>query len=347
MSENLPVPTPPKGQFLLFTESGANLRVRVDGHTVWLTQRQLAELYEIRVPTVNEHLSEIYGSRELSAEGTIRKYLIVQTEGTRQVQREIDHYSLDVVLAIGYRVRSSRGTLFRKWATAQLKELLVKGFVMDDQRLKEGRSLGADYFDELLQRIRDIRASEKRFYQKVRDIFALSTDYDPADAITTEFFQVIQNKLHWAITGHTAAELIAIRADASRPNMGLTSWRGGKVRQGDVTIAKNYLNEEEVRRLNRLVTMWLDYAEEQAEAHQPVYMADWRERLDEFLKFNRREVLAHAGKVTMEEAKRKALGQYERFHKRRLAEEDAAAAREFEQEVKRLKGQEESGDIGA
>ena len=295
LSDNLPVPQAPKGQFLLFSVGGSNLRVRLEGQTVWLTQAQMAELYQTTPQNITIHINDIYASGEADERATCKEYLQVRLEGARKVQRSLTHYNLEIILSIGYRVRSSRGTAFRKWATQQLKELLVKGFVMDDQRLKEGRSLGADYFDELLQRIRDIRASEKRFYQKVKDIFALSADYDASADPTREFFQMIQNKLHWAISGHTAAELIAMRADASKPNMGLTSWKGEKVRAGDVAVAKNYLNDEEIRKLNRLVTMWLDYAEDRAEAHEPIYMADWRGQLDEFLKFNRRAVLAHAG----------------------------------------------------
>jgi hypothetical protein len=218
-------------------------------------------------------------------------------------------------------VRSHRGTQFRRWATERLREYVVKGFVLDDERLKEGRSLGVDYFDELLERIREIRASEKRFYQKIRDLYALSVDYDPSTSETKEFFQIVQNKLHWAIAGKTAAEIIADRASSKKPNMGLTTWKGAKVRRGDVTVAKNYLNDDEIRQLNRIVTMYLDYAEEQAERRSPLYMRDWRDKLDAFLKFNERDILRDAGRVSAEVAQKLALAEYERFERRRLAEE--------------------------
>jgi hypothetical protein len=232
-------------------------------------------------------------------------------------------------------VRSLRGTQFRRWATERLREYLVKGFALDDARLKEGRDLGADYFDELLERIRDIRASEKRFYQKVRDIYALSIDYDAKTEETQHFFRIVQNKLHWAITGQTAAELIAGRADASQPNMGLTAWTGAKVRRQDVTVAKNYLRENELGELNRIVTMYLDYAEDQAKRRRALYMRDWREMLDAFLKFNERDILQNAGKVSMEVAQKLALDQFEAFSQRRLAKE-AVQADEFDAESKRL-----------
>jgi hypothetical protein len=287
------------------------------------------------VRTINEHLQNIYEEQELDPEATIRKFRIVQTEGDREVSRLVDHYNLDVILSVGYRVRSARGTQFRRWATERLREYLVKGFTMDDQRLKEGRTLGTDYFDELLERIRDIRASEKRFYQKIRDLYALSVDYDPGSDDTKQFFQVVQNKLHWAASGHTAAELIAQRADASKPNMGLTSWRGAKVRRGDVTIAKNYLHQNEIGELNRIVTMYLDYAEDQAKRRRPLYMKDWRDKLDAFLSFNERDILDNAGRVRMEVAQKLALEAYEAFNQRRLGEE-AQAADVFDEETKQL-----------
>jgi hypothetical protein len=224
-------------------------------------------------------------------------------------------------LAVGYRVRSERGTAFRQWATERLREYLVKGFVLDDERLKEGRTLGRDYFDELLERIRDIRASEKRFYQKIRDIYKLAADYDASADTTKEFFQVVQNKLHWAIAGRTAAEMIAQRADAHKPNMGLTTWKGAVVRRADVLVAKNYLNEREIGELNRIVVMYLDYAEDQAKRRKPLYMRDWREKLDAFLRFHEREVLKHPGKVSMEVAQALAMEQFEQYDRARLARE--------------------------
>lgn len=232
--------------FFYQTEEGAGrIQVRLHDGTAWLNQRMMAELYQVAVQTINEHILNIYNDRELFPEATIRKFRIVQTEGSRQIERLLDFYNLDIILAVGYRVRSNRGAQFRRWATERLREFLVKGFVLDDELLKEGRSTGADYFDELLERVRDIRASEKRFYQKVRDIYALSIDYDPKTESAKEFFQIMQNKIHWAIAGHTAAELMAERADPSKPNMGLTSWKGSKVRQADIFVAKNYLSQSE------------------------------------------------------------------------------------------------------
>jgi hypothetical protein len=294
----------PGSEIVLYqTEDGqSRISVRLEGETVWLTQRQLAELFQKDVRTVNEHVQNIVEEGEVDPSATIRKFRIVQKEGGREVARAVDHYNLDMILAIGYRVRSLRGTQFRRWATERLREYLVKGFTLDDARLKEGRDLGADYFDELLERIRDIRASEKRFYQKVRDIYALSIDYDGKTEETQQFFRIVQNKLHWAITGQTAAEIIAGRADASQPNMGLTAWSGAKLRRQDVTVAKNYLRENELGELNRIVTMYLDYAEDQAKRRRAVHMRDWREKLDAFQEFNERDILQNAGKVSMEVA---------------------------------------------
>ncbi len=337
MSEDQGTTPPDTGILFYQTEDGkSRIQVRLQDNTVWLNQRLLAELYQVSVPTINEHISTIYSDHELSPEATIRKFLIVRTEGSRRVERLIDFYSLEIILAVGYRVRSHRGVQFRRWATERLQEYIVKGFVLDDQRLKGERALGADYFDELLERIRDIRASEKRFYQKVRDIYALSIDYDSQAESTQDFFAAVQNKLHWAITGHTAAELISQRADADRPNMGLTAWKGAKVRQSDIIVAKNYLLEDEIRQLNRLVTMWLDYAEDQASRRKPIYMRDWRERLDAFLQFNQRAILEHSGRISMEEAKRRALQQYQEFNQRRIEDGDEQAEKEFEEEIKRM-----------
>lgn len=335
MTESDAPPTASELVFYQGEDGRSRIQVRLDGGTVWLTQRLLAELYQVSVPTINEHVGNIFDEHELAPEATIRKFRIVQTEGSRQVTRLVDHYNLDVILAVGYRVRSHRGTQFRRWATERLTEYLVKGFVLDDERLKEGRSLGTDYFDELLERIREIRASEKRFYQKIRDLYKLAIDYDPSTEETKEFFKIVQNKLHWAITGSTAAELIAARASAEKPNMGLTTWKGKKVRKGDVTVAKNYLNDEEIRQLNRIVTMYLDYAEEQAERRKPLHMRDWREKLDGFLRFNEREVLENAGHISAEIAQQLALGEYEKFEKKRDLEE-AQAPDEFEVTAKQL-----------
>ncbi len=325
------------GLLLYQSEDGrTRFQVRTDGQTVWLTQAQMSELFQTTVANINIHIRNIIDDGELDPSSTIKDYLIVREEGSRSVSRQLSHYNLDMILAVGFRVRSHRGTQFRRWATERLHDYLVKGFSMDDERLREGRTLGADYFDELLERIRDIRASEKRFYQKVREIYALSADYDPHAETTQEFFKVVQNKLHYAVSGHTAAELITERADATRPNMGLTSWKGAKVRQADVIVAKNYLNAEEVAELNRVVSMWLDYAEDQARRRSPVYMKDWREKLDGFLQFNDRAVLTHAGMISMEAAKDHACAEYERYRLERLEVDDAAAERAFEEEVRRL-----------
>lgn len=338
MSDKDGTPAPDTGIVFYQTEDGrSRIQVQMQDGTVWLNQKLLAELYQVSVPTINEHISTIYSDHEQSSQATIRKFLIVQTEGIRRVERLVDFYSLDMILAIGYRVRSHRGVQFRRWATERLGEYMVKGFVLDDERLKgEREAFGADYFDELLERIRDIRASEKRFYQKVREIYTLSIDYDPLAESTQEFFKIAQNKLHWAITGQTAAEIIAERVDASKPNMGLTAWKGARVLQTDVTVAKNYLLAEEIGELNRLVTMWLDYAEDQARRRKPVYMKDWQEKLDSFLQFNQRAILEHSGKISMDEAKRLALEQYYAFNQRRIEENDAQAEKEFEEEVKRM-----------
>lgn len=340
----------PNGEFILYqTEDGSTrIECRFENETIWLTQALMAELFQVTVPTVNEHLKGIYGDGELRPEATIRKFRIVRREGVRQVNREIEHYSLEAILAVGFRVRSPRGTQFRQWATARLQEYLLKGFVLDDERLKNPPGPGVpDYFDELLERIRDIRASEKRMYLKVRDIFALAADYQPDAAETQQFFQIIQNKLHWAATGKTAAELIAERADHTQPNMGLTTWKGAKVRKTDVTVAKNYLHEGEIQELNRIVTMYLDYAEDQARRRKVLYMRDWREKLDAFLQFNERDILTNAGKVAKEVADKLALKQYEKFHVRRLAAEAQAGEQAFEDAVKALPATAPREKIGA
>jgi len=334
-----PLPEPVTSSQILFYQSEdgtSRIEVRLDEGTVWLSQNLIANLYQITKQTTGHHIRNIFEENELSPDTTVRQYLTVQTEGSRSVQRSIEYYNLDMILAIGYRVRSHRGTQFRRWATERLREYLVKGFVLDDERLKEGKSIGADYFDELLERIRDIRASEKRFYLKIRDIYALAIDYNPHTEATLEFYQSVQNKLHWAITGHTAAEIIAERADASLPNMGLTSWKGARVRKNDVTIAKNYLNETEIKQLNRIITMYLDYAEMQAERKQPVYMREWKEKLDAFLRFNEQEIHNDKGSVSMEIAQALALEEYEKFSARRIAEESCMPDPDFDRTVKMI-----------
>jgi hypothetical protein len=292
--------------------------VRLESETVWMTQKSIAELYQKNVRTINEHIVNIYDEGELEAISTNRKNRIVRNEGTREVQREISFYNLEMILAIGYRVRSQRGTQFRRWATERLNEYLVKGFTMNDERLKEVKNLGQDYFDELLERIRDIRASEKRFYKKITDIYALSIDYETKSEEARQFFATVQNKLHFAIHGYTAAELIEERADASKDNMGLTTWKGEKVRKADITIAKNYLTEAEIKSLNRIVTMYLDYAEDQAERNNPMHMKDWESKINAFLEFNDREILSNAGQIAKKIADELASKEYEKFNQRRL-----------------------------
>ena len=313
---NLPAPLPSGGQMLIYRDGSLNLQVRLDGQTVWLTQAGMAELFQTSVPNINIHIRNILEEGELEQAATIKDYLIVHVEGRRSVKRSVTHYNLDMILAVGYRVRSPRGTQFRQWATAQLRELLVKGFVLDDERIKAGRTIGQDYFEELLARIRDIRASERLFYQKITDIYATSIDYDPNAEITQTFFKTVQNKLHWAIHGHTAAEIIHRRADATKPNMGLTTWKNaprGPIRKADVTIAKNYLTEQEIGELNRVVSMYLDYAEDQARRKRAMHMTDWVAKLDAFLRFNERNILTHAGKVSHELAEEHAQAEFLKY----------------------------------
>jgi hypothetical protein len=325
-------------QLILYqTEDGkTKLEVRLQDETVWLTQKMMAELFKVAVPTVNEHIKNIYSEDELVPKATIRKFLIVQKEGIRNVSRKVDFYNLELIVAVGFRVRSYRGTQFRKWATKHLNEYLVKGFTLDDERLKAGVNIGSDYFDEILERIRDIRSSEKRFYQKIRDIYKLAVDYDPKTEETLEFFSIVQNKLHFAISGKTAAEIISERADAKKLNMGLTSWKGAKVRRQDVVIAKNYLNQKEMEGLNRIVTMYLDYAEDQAKRHRQIFMKDWRQKLDAFLKFQDRDILLHSGEVSKEIADTLAFDHYEVFNKNRLAVEARQELLKDDKELRKI-----------
>lgn len=330
----------PQSSIVLYrTEDGrTRIQCRFEDETIWLTQAQIAELFQVTVPTVNEHLKGIFADGELEDPATIRKFRIVRIEGARTVEREIEHYRLEAILAVGYRVRSSRGTQFRQWATARLTEFLVKGFTMDDERLKNPPGSGVpDYFDELLERIRDIRASEQRMYLRVREIFALASDYSPNDAETHRVFQIIQNKLHFAVTGRTAPELIAERANAVKPNMGLTSWKAGSVRKGDVTIAKNYLHQDEIEELNRVVVMFLDFAEDQARRRQQIFLRDWQTRLDEFLRFNDRNVLPDAGTVTRDEANEKAQREYDDFAQRRRTHRELLAEAEVMREIESVR----------
>ncbi len=306
-------------EFILYqTEDGeTRLQVRVEGETVWLSQRDMAELFESTKQNISLHIRNVFEEGELPREGTVKEYLTVQTEGRRQVQRPVEHYNLDVIISVGYRVRSLRGTQFRIWATQRLREFIVKGFMMDDERLKEAG--GGSYFDELLERIRDIRSSERVFWRKVLDIYATSIDYDPRAEASVDFFRTVRNKMHWAITGKTAAEIIHARADASKPAMGLTNWSGSRPRKSDVGVAKNYLNADELESLNLLVSAYLDFAELQAHSRKTMTMSKWIAKLDEFIRLSDRQVLEHAGRVSHNDAKEKAERELERFREAQAA----------------------------
>lgn len=328
------------GELILYTaeDGSAAIQLRAEGGTVWLTQLEMATLFDTSKQNVSLHIKNILAEGELSP-AVVKEYLTTASDGKNYKTKA---YSLDMILAVGYRVRSPRGTQFRQWATTHLREYLVKGFVLDDTRLKEPG--GWDYFDELLARIRDIRASEKRFYQKIRDIYATAVDYDNKSEAAQLFFKKVQNKMLWAVTGHTAPELIAGRADPTLPNMGLTTWKGGRVRKQDVTIAKNYLSRKEIEALDRIVVMYLDYAEDQAQRRRTLTMRDWEDKLNAFLQFNEREVLTHAGKLRADVAEKLALERYESFDTaRREATRLAADAEDMEvleQTERQLEGKE-------
>jgi len=329
----------PNSSLILYqTEDGrTRIECRFENETVWLTQALMAELFEVTSQNITQHLRAIYDEGELPEAATCKEYLQVRTEGRRQISRSVKHYSLPVILAVGYRVRSHRGMQFRQWATARLSEYLVKGFTMDDERLKNPPGKGQiDYFDELLERIRDIRASERRFYQKVLDIYAMSVDYDPSAEASQQFFATVQNKMHWATHGLTAAEVIHQRADAGKPFMGMLTTRpDGWVRKEDAVIAKNYLTEDELQVLNRIVNLYIEYAELQALERKPMTMREWIAKLDQFLKASGRKLLDHAGKVSAEQARAKAELEYERYRKLADAQPRPVDAA-FEQAVKQL-----------
>jgi hypothetical protein len=334
---NLPsTPTP----FLLYTavDGKVKIDVFVQDETVWLTQKRMAELFSVDVRTISEHLRNIFDSNELEESATIRKIRTVQKEGFRNVSRELDFYNLDAIIAIGYRVNSYQATQFRIWATKTLKEFIIKGFVLDDERLKNGKTFfGKDYFEELLERIREIRASERRFYQKITDIYSLAADYDKNAPITNEFFATVQNKLHWAITGKTAAEIIYDSADAKKIYMGLTSWKQapeGKILKSDVSIAKNYLNKAHIDELNRIVSAYLDLAENQARRQIITRMKDWAQFLHSFLELSKYPILMDKGKVTALEAKLKAEKEYEEYR----VIQDKNYISDFDKEIKRITG---------
>ncbi|SHV09050.1 Virulence protein [Mycobacteroides abscessus subsp. abscessus] len=311
----------PTGHFLVYWDAAGNARidVRFDGETVWLTQAQLAELFGTTPQNITQHIAAVYDEGELDQGATCKDYLQVRQEGARAVRRRLTHYNLDMIISVGYRVRSKTATAFRIWATQRLREYIVKGFVLDDERLKNP-DLPFDYFDELLQRIQDIRTSERRFYQKITDVYATSLDYDPQATITQTFFATVQNKLHWAITGHTAAEVIRDRADATKPNMGLTSWRGTQIRKADIAVAKNYYTADELSALNNLVEQYLVFAEGQARRQIPMRMADWITKLDGFLTLNDRDILTSAGTVSHELAQSHASTEYQRYTQREPAQ---------------------------
>jgi len=340
MTKRAPSPAEPGGEFLLYqTEDGRTcVQCRLEDETLWLTQAQIADLYQTTPQNVTLHLKAIYSEGELAEAATCKDYLQVRNEGGREVTRELRHYRLEAILAVGYRVRGHRGTQFRQWATAHLSEFLVKGFTMDDERLKNPRGKGQkDYFDELLDRVREIRSSERRFYQKVLDIYATSLDYTPDNDLSHQFFATVQNKMHFATHGHTAAEIIHARADAGAPHMGLQSTRpGGIVRKDDVSIAKNYLTRDELQVLERIVSMYIDYAELQALERNAMTMRDWVAKLDDFLKASGRKLLEHAGTISADAAKAKAEAEYERYRVLVDAEPRRVDA-VFENAVKELK----------
>lgn len=326
---------PNEGELILYQTSEGTVRieVRYESETFWLNQKKIAELFGVDVRTVSEHLQNVFTDRELDETAVLRKFRTTAADGKSYL---VNFYNLDAIISVGYRVNSAQATQFRIWATQTLREFVIKGFVLDDERLKLNKRFGKDYFDELLERIREIRASERRFYLKITDIYEQgSIDYDKTAEITTTFFKTVQNKLHWAVTGKTAAEIITERVDAAKPTMGLTTWKNapeGKILKSDVSIAKNYLIEQEIKELERIVTMYLDYAENQAARQIPMRMADWVTKLDAFLKFNEYDVLTNAGSVSAEVAKRLAEEQYATFR----IQQDRRFESDFEKEVKRI-----------
>jgi hypothetical protein len=324
-------------EFLIFTsQAGENtIEVMVQDETVWLTQKMIAALFEVEVNTINYHLKEIYKSGELQEAATIRNFRIVQTEGKREVSRDVEFYNLDVIISVGYRVNSQRATQFRQWATSVLRDFAIRGYVLDKERLKNGAFFSKAYFDNLLAEIREIRASQRNFYQKITDIYATAMDYQTDNEVTQNFFASVQNKLHFAIHGHTAAELIVSRANSKKERMGLTTWKNsprGKIIKTDVSVAKNYINEKELKNLDRFVTMYLDYAETQAERNIPMTMKDWAGKLNAFLQFNEKDILKNAGKVTQAIAKAFAESEFEKY---RIVQ-DKLFESDFDKAVKKL-----------
>jgi hypothetical protein len=329
-----------KSDIILYSTPEGSIKIEVilQDETVWLTQKAMGELFGVAKSTISEHLSNVYESSELIKDSTVRKIRTVQKEGAREISRLLEFYNLDAIISVGYRVNSSQATQFRIWATKVLKDYMLKGFVLDDERLKQGSKLfGKDYFEELLEKIREIRASERRFFQKITDIYAeCSMDYDPKSEMTRIFYKTVQNKLHWAITGQTASEIISTRVKAELPNMGLTTWKRspkGKILKSDIVIAKNYLNEKEIKELNRVVSMYLDYAENQAERQIPMKMKDWVDKLDSFLQFNDYSVLKNAGAISASIAKKLAEHEFDKFR----IEQDRKYESDFDREIKKLR----------
>ncbi len=337
MSKDSETPPPSGGQFLVYQTQDGKLKidVRFDGETVWLTQQHMAELFQTTQQNISLHLQNIYAEGELQLEATHKESLSVRQEGARSVRRRLDFYNLDAILSVGYRVKSAVATRFRIWATQLLREYIVKGFILDDERLKNPDQ-PFDYFEELMRRIQDIRTSERRFYQKITDIYATSIDYDPTQEVSLQFFKTVQNKIHWAITGQTAAEIVHERVDAAKPNLGLTNWRGTVVRKHDVVIAKNYLSEPELEALNNLVEQYLIFAQGQAMRRVPMRMVDWIEKLNGFLTLNDRDILTHAGRISHEMAQAKAELEYDKF-KALAASAPRPVDADFEQVTKDLK----------
>lgn len=327
-------------ELILFRADDAQTRiqVRLEGDSVWLTQRQMADLFDVSVTTVNEHLASAFDEGEIEPERTIRKLRIVQIEGERQVRRLVDHYHLDAILAVGYRVRSDRGTQFRQWATARLGEYIVKGYALDSERFKRDPDDG--YFEELLETIRDIRSSEKMFWSKVLDIYATSIDYSPSAELSKQFFATVQNKMHWAVHGHTAAELIMERADGGKPNAGMTNWVGAKPRKSDAQVAKSYLNPEELEALNSIVSAYLEFARVQAMNRKAMTMAEWIVKLDDFLRLSERDILTHAGRISHEKAIEFAGKQFEQYRQLQI-NAPSAVERDFEEAMRNLKALEQ------
>lgn len=333
MSEYTNPQPPPQGQFLVYPteDGGVKIEVRLEDETVWLTQQHMADLFQTSKQNVGQHLKNIFAENELIESSVVKNFFTTAADGK---DYRTNFYNLDAIISVGYRVKSAVATRFRIWATQKLREFIVKGFILDDERLKNPDQ-PFDYFEELLRRIQDIRTSERRFYQKITDIYATSIDYDPTLPESITFFQTVQNKMHWAITGQTAAEIIHARADSDKPNMGLTNWRGAKVRKEDVGIAKNYLTEDELAALNNLVEQYLLFAEGQAMRRIPMYMADWITKLNAFLTLNERAILDHAGKISHDMAVELAGKEYEKFRRRRITESDHAGG-DFDHAIKQL-----------